>query len=230
MRRRLEAVEREHAHLVTELSAANKRLATVNKELQDANEELQAANEELMLTQEELQATNEEFEATNEELQATNEELETNNEELQATNEELQTTNDELTARTAELQELTQQHRIEQLQLSSVLERFPHYCNGIECRRPHHPRSESRLSGNARSSQCLQCSADRGFYRQGHGRIDERLDPRSKQCGTINTAPIAASMAANTTDSRRFVHTIVPISDASGTTISRLFVYSEGVE
>ena len=80
-----------------------------------------------MLTQEELQATNEEFEATNEELQATNEELETNNEELQATNEELQTTNDELIARTAELQELARQHRIEQLQLSVLLERFPHY-------------------------------------------------------------------------------------------------------
>ncbi len=108
VKKRLEAVQREHAELVSELSAANKRFADMNKELQDANEELQAANEELMLTQEELQATNEEFEATNEELQATNEELETNNEELQATNEELQTTNDELTARTVELQHLTQ--------------------------------------------------------------------------------------------------------------------------
>src|SRR5262245_38420659 len=127
IKKRLEAIQREHAELVGELSAANKRLGTMNKELQDANEELQAANEELMLTQEELQATNEEFEATNEELQATNEELETNNEELQATNEELQTTNDELTARTTELQELTKQHRTEQLQLASLLERFPHY-------------------------------------------------------------------------------------------------------
>jgi two-component system CheB/CheR fusion protein len=126
-RKRLEAVQREHADLVNELSAANRRFAAINKELQDANEELQATNEELMLTQEELQATNEEFEATNEELQATNEELETNNEELQATNEELQTTNDELVARTAELQDVSQQHRMEQFQLSSVLERFPHY-------------------------------------------------------------------------------------------------------
>lgn len=99
----------------------------MNKELQDANEELQAANEELMLTQEELQATNEEFEATNEELQATNEELETNNEELQATNEELQTTNDELTARTVELQEVTKHYHLDQFQLASLLERFPHY-------------------------------------------------------------------------------------------------------
>lgn len=66
----------------------------------------------------------EEFEATNEELQATNEELETNNEELQATNEELQTTNDELSARTLELQDYGKQYRVEQLQLSSLLERF----------------------------------------------------------------------------------------------------------
>jgi two-component system CheB/CheR fusion protein len=127
LKKRLEAVQREHADLIGELSAANKRFGTMNKELQDANEELQAANEELMLTQEELQATNEEFEATNEELQATNEELETNNEELQATNEELQTTNDELTARTMELQEITKQLRLEQLQLTALLERFPHF-------------------------------------------------------------------------------------------------------
>ena len=100
IKKRLEAVQREHAELVGELSAANKRLGTMNKELQDANEELQAANEELMLTQEE---------------------------ELQATNEELQTTNDELTARTVESQEMTKQYRMEQVQLAELLERSPHY-------------------------------------------------------------------------------------------------------
>src|ERR1041384_6902380 len=45
IKKRLEAVQREHEELVGELSAANKRLGTMNKELQDANEEL-------MLTQE----------------------------------------------------------------------------------------------------------------------------------------------------------------------------------
>src|SRR5689334_17065307 len=125
LKKRLDAVQREHADLVGELSAANKRLGTVNKKLQEANEELQAANEELMLTQEELQATNEEFEATNEELQATNEELETNNEELQATNEELQTTNDELTARTNELQDLTREITKERKWLAEMVESSP---------------------------------------------------------------------------------------------------------
>src|SRR6185436_2449447 len=127
IKKRLEAVQREHAELVGELSAANKRLKTMNKELQDANEELQGANEELMLTQEELQATNEEFEATNEELQATNEELETNNEELQATNEELETTNEELSARTGELQELTRMLEGERLRLAEMVELAPFY-------------------------------------------------------------------------------------------------------
>jgi len=58
LKKRLEAIQGEHAELVGELSAANKRFATMNKELQDANEELQAANEELMLTQEELRSFN----------------------------------------------------------------------------------------------------------------------------------------------------------------------------
>jgi two-component system CheB/CheR fusion protein len=124
-RRRLEAMESEHAQLVGELSSANKRLVDMNRELLDANEELQSANEELMLTQEEMQATNEEFEATNEELQATNEELETNNEELQATNEELQTTNDELSARTNELQEVTKAVSTERRRLSEIIRHTP---------------------------------------------------------------------------------------------------------
>jgi len=48
---------------------------------------------------------------------------------------------------------------------------------------------------------------------------------------SINTAPITASVVADgKTDTRRFVHTIVPISGPTGSTINRLFVYSEGVE
>src|SRR5262245_25174773 len=125
VKRRLEAVQREQAQLVGELSTANKRFSDLNKELQDANEELQAANEELMLTQEELQASNEEFEATNEELQATNEELETNNEELQATNEELEATNEELRARTQELFHLTRTLEAEQARLGRVVDMAP---------------------------------------------------------------------------------------------------------
>jgi two-component system CheB/CheR fusion protein len=231
VRRRLEAVQREHAELVNELSTTNNRLATVNKELQDANEELQAANEELMLTQEELQATNEEFEATNEELQSTNEELETNNEELQATNEELQTTNDELTARTTELQELAQQHRIEQLELSSVLERFPHYAmvlNADDDLTIHAVNPAYKDLLDTRSVIGLPLTEV--FGGKDMGDFIKILTRAVRDGESINTAPMVASVGGNAGNaSRRFVHTIVPISDATGSTINRLFVYSEGV-
>ena len=228
MRRRLEAVQREHADLVNELSAANKRLATVNKELQDANEELQAANEELMLTQEELQATNEEFEATNEELQATNEELETNNEELQATNEELQTTNDELTARTTELQDLGQQHRIEQLQLSSVLERFPHYALVLNAENLAILAVNSAYQEILGTRDVTNVPLNEVFGGKDLDELIKVLNRAVRDMESINTAPIAAS-PENHSDSRRYVHTVVPISDPTGKTINRLFVYSEEV-
>jgi two-component system CheB/CheR fusion protein len=231
VRRKLEAVEGEHAELVNELSATNKRLATVNKELQDANEELQAANEELMLTQEELQATNEEFEATNEELQATNEELETNNEELQATNEELQTTNDELTARTSELQDLTQQHRIEQLELSYVLERFPHFAmvlNAEDLTIYAVNRAYQELLG---TRNITSLPLPEAFGGKDIDELIKVLNRAVRNGESINTAPIAASIEGNDkTDSRRYVHTIIPISDESGSIITRLLVYSEKVE
>jgi two-component system CheB/CheR fusion protein len=231
MRRRLDAVQREHDDLVTELSAANKRLARVNKELQDANEELQTANEELMLTQEELQATNEEFEATNEELQATNEELETNNEELQATNEELQTTNDELTARTAQLQGLTQQHRIEQLELSSVLERFPHYAmvlNAADLTIYAINHAYQHLLG---TRNVISLPLTEVFGGKDIDELVKVLNRAARNGESTNTAPITASILADgKIGERRFVHTIVPISDSTGSTINRLFVYSEGVE
>lgn len=216
IRKRLETVEHEHAELVNELSAANRRLGTVNKELQDANEELQAANEELMLTQEKLQATNEEFEATNEELQATNEELETNNEELQATNEELQTTNDELIARIAELQDLSQQHRLEQFQLSSVLERFPHFAMVLNV---------EDMTINAVNVAYKQLLGERDvlnlpltevFSGKDIGELVKVLKAAVRKGEAVNTAPIAASIGGELpADSRRFVHTIVPIADAT---------------
>lgn len=230
IRKRLEVVEREHADLVNQLSATNKRLGTMNKELQDANEELQAANEELMLTQEELQATNEEFEATNEELQATNEELETNNEELQATNEELQTTNDELTARTAELQELSQQHRIEQSELSSVLERFPHYAMVLNAEDLTIHAVNSAYKELLGVRQVISLPLTEIFGGKDMNEFIKVLNRSAKNAEVINTPPFVASFGGNDGDSRRFVHTIVPIADSTGSTIDRLFIYSEGVE
>jgi two-component system CheB/CheR fusion protein len=228
MKKRLEAVQREHAEMVNELSEANKRYTTMNKELQDANEELQAANEELMLTQEELQATNEEFEATNEELQATNEELETNNEELQATNEELQTTNDELSARTLELQEFSKQHRVEQLQISALLERFPHYVMVLNA---------ADLTIQSINAGYKELFAGRNVI--GHplnevfsGRQLETLLSLLRKASQGEQAITSEPMKANAdgTGDSTFVHTIVPISDIPTGNVDRLFIYSEKME
>jgi len=229
-KKRLQAVQREHSELVGELSAANKRFGAMNKELQDANEELQAANEELMLTQEELQATNEEFEATNEELQATNEELETNNEELQATNEELQTTNDELSARTAELQELARQHRLEQLQIATLLERYPHYImvlNADDLTIQSINPAYTKLIGT-RDVRGLPMSEI--FTGQQVDELIRALRTSVRESQPFITGPLFASVDGDQSDRPRFIHTIVPISDASGASVIRLFVYSEKVE
>ncbi|HEU4508216.1 MAG TPA: CheR family methyltransferase [Pyrinomonadaceae bacterium] len=230
IKRRLEAVQREHSELVAELSTANKRLATMNKELQDANEELQAANEELMLTQEELQATNEEFEATNEELQATNEELETNNEELQATNEELQTTNDELTARSAELQEITQQHRLEQTQLAQLLERFPHYVMVLNADdftvQAVNPGYAEMLNGRSPTGMSLNELLSGKDMEQ----LLHLLKHAAQQKRSVSSNPINAGVSSDgQLDDARFVHTVVPISDEDGLSVNRLFIYSEKV-
>src|SRR5690349_13555072 len=229
IKKRLEAVQREQAELVGELSTANKRFSAMNKELQDANEELQAANEELMLTQEELQATNEECEATNEELQATNEELETNNEELQATNEELQTTNDELTARTLELQELTKHHRIEQLQLAALLERFPHYIMVLNAEdlTVHAINPAYKQLLHDRNVQGLPMSEIFGGRQVAE--LIKMLKTAARESQTLHTDPIFASVDGEG-DKVRFIHTIVPVGDANGATVNRLFLYSERVE
>src|SRR6185503_13789929 len=204
----MEAMQQEHATLVGELSTANKRFGAMNKELQDANEELQAANEELMLTQEELQATNEE--------------LETNNEELQATNEELQTTNDELTARTAELQELTKQHRLEQLQLASVLERYPHYIMVLLAEdlsiQSVSPNYKQLLHGRDVNGLPMN---DVFIGKQGDSLV-KTLKTAARQSQTPTTGPLLAGVDGDNPHNVRFLHTVVPISDATGSTVTRL--------
>ncbi|HEU4869498.1 MAG TPA: CheR family methyltransferase, partial [Pyrinomonadaceae bacterium] len=228
IKKRLEAVQREQAELVGELSAANKRLGDMNKELQDANEELQAANEELMLTQEELQATNEEFEATNEELQATNEELETNNEELQATNEELQTTNDELTARTIELHHLTQENTEEQFHLSELLERFPYYVMVV---------NTDGLTIQAINPGYAMLLGKRNVVGQPVSQFFEGPDLEKlietlnevAQSGKPTTTPPLQVRAGDHTarPDEQFIHSIVPIHNIDGREPHRLFIYTE---
>jgi len=229
-RRRLKAVQGEQTQLANELSEATKRYSTMNKELQDANEELQAANEELMLTQEELQATNEEFESTNEELQATNEELETNNEELQATNEELQTTNDELTARTVELQEFKRQHQEARWQLYALLERFPHYVMILDSDslmiRVINPGYKSLFA----DQNVIGKPITEVFSGKELEQLVMILKDAARDGQSITTPPMKVTPEGVVTEETRFIHTIIPIPEATTTQINRIFIYSEKVQ
>jgi two-component system CheB/CheR fusion protein len=227
IKKRLEAVLREHTEVVGELSSANKRFGAMNKELQDANEELQAANEELMLTQEELQATNEEFEATNEELHATNEELETNNEELQATNEELQTTNDELTARTLELQGLMKYSRLEQLQLSQLLERFPYYIMIVNADDLTVERVNLAYKQLFGGREVVGLSLSELFSSHDLDQVMKLLKRAVREGKSFHSPPIEAAVAGAEQSNSRLLHTVVPIPDESSSAVSRLFIYSE---
>lgn len=228
VKKRLEAVQREQAELVGELSTANKLFAETNKELQDANEELQAANEELMLTQEELQATNEEFEATNEELQATNEELETNNEELQATNEELQTTNDELTARTMELHQVTRENTAEQFHLSELLERFPYYVMVVDA-------AELTIQAVNPGYALLLGKRDvigrpvaEFFSGDDLDKLVEVLQQVAKTGKSITTEPMAVRAAEYGGHAEDlYIHSVVPLHRPTESHVERLFIYTE---
>jgi hypothetical protein len=125
---------------------------------------------------------------------------------------------------------LTQQHRVEQLQLSSVLERFPHYAMVLNAEdltiHAVNPAYHELLEGRDIDKVAL----NEVFGGKDMEEFIKVLKRAVRNTESINTAPIAASVAGKDSDSRRFVHTIVPISDASGSKVSRLFVYSEGVE
>jgi len=56
------------------------------------------------------------------------------------------------------------------------------------------------------------------------------LKTATREAQPLNTGPIFASVDGGNPDRTRFIHTVVPISDASGASVTRLFVYSEKVE
>ena len=53
------------------------------------------------------------------------------------------------------------------------------------------------------------------------------LRTAASELQTLTTGPILAGVDGDSPDSVQFVHTIVPISDTSGLTVTRLFLYSE---
>jgi len=148
---------------------------------------------------------------------------------LQATNEELQTTNDELTARTCELQELSKQHRVEQLQLATMLERFPNYIMVLSADdftiQAVNPAYKQLLG--TRDVNGLTVSEV--FSGEHVDQLIKTVRAAARESQALNTGPILASVGENS-HTGRFVHTIIPISAASGASVVRLFLYSERAE
>jgi hypothetical protein len=60
--------------------------------------------------------------------------------------------------------------------------------------------------------------------------LTKLLKSATREEQTINSPPMLAGVAADDRVDGRFVHTIVPIADASGTGANRLFIYSESTE
>jgi PAS domain-containing protein len=183
IKKRLEAIQREQAEILGELSATNKRIGAMNKELQDANEK------------------------------------------LQATNEELQTTNDELTARTFELQELNKQHRLEQLQLSKMLERFPYYVMVVNADDLTIQRVNSAYQEVLGNRDVLGLPLTEVISGHDVDHLIKALKRAVREGQTVRTQPIHAVVAE--VDGKQMIHTAVPISDESEMSVNRLFVYSE---
>ena len=126
---------------------------------------------------------------------------------------------------------MTQQHRTEQLQLSSVLERFPHYAMVLNAEdltiHAVNP-AYHELLGNR---DVINHPVQEIFIGKDLDEFVKILKKAAQSAESVNTAPIQASVSTEAnTDSRRFVHTIVPISDANNSNVTRLFVYSEGVK
>jgi len=133
-----------------------------------------------------------------------------------------------LSALTIELQDVTKLHRAEQLQLSSLLERFPHYVMVLDAD------DLTILAINPPYKQLLGSRDVKGlpmsdvFGGKNVNDLIKILRRAARDGHSHNTGPIFASVDGEHNPlGARFTHTIVPITDVSGSEVSRLFVYSE---
>ena len=124
-----------------------------------------------------------------------------------------------------------QQYRIEQFQLSSVLERFPHYAmvlNAEDLTIHAVNLAYKQLFG---TRDIINLPLTTVFSGTDINELIKVLKTAVRKGESVNTAPLGVGIDGDGgTNSRRFVHTIVPIADSTGANISRLFVYSERIE
>jgi hypothetical protein len=124
---------------------------------------------------------------------------------------------------------MSKQCRLEQLQLSVLLERFPYYVMVLDA---------EDLTIQAVNPAYKHLLGNRNVFNLplsevfGGRQVDELLKVLTlavRDAQSHTTGPIQASVDSAHNDSR-YVHTVVPISDANGSSITRLFIYSEKTE
>ncbi|HVI71557.1 MAG TPA: hypothetical protein VM656_08745, partial [Pyrinomonadaceae bacterium] len=141
-----------------------------------------------------------------------------------------QTTNEELSFRTTELQKITRDYRIEQLQLSVLLERFPHYvmvldADNFTLQAVNHAYKELFAGRNVKGLTISDV-----FGGKDLDQLTQLMTTVVEEGQSIKSEPLLVSAREVESDSRKFIHTIVPIVDDNSSRVNRLFVYSEKAE
>ncbi len=118
------------------------------------------------------------------------------------------------------------QHRMEQVQLSHLIERFPHYVMLVRAEDLTVQKLSpgyQQLLGN-RNAAGLPVSDI--FSGTDVDQFMTLLRKAVRETQTVQSDKINAFVGGDN-DSDRLAHTIVPILDESGTTVDRLFIYSD---
>jgi len=126
-----------------------------------------------------------------------------------------------------ELQELARQRRVEQVQLSEMLERFPHYVMVLNAK------DLTIEAVNAAYKHLLGSREVKGlpmteiFSGKEIDELIKSLKTAARENKSGNTGPIQAGIYGPDAQETRFVHTVVPIADDDGSNVDRIFIYSE---
>src|SRR5205814_6795269 len=130
----------------------------------------------------------------------------------------------------AELQELMKQYHLEQLQLSQLLERFPYYVMIVNREdltvQTLNPAYKELLGGR----EVAGLPVSELFSGDDLDQLVLALKKAAREGQAVHTPPIYASVIGGDGNNSPAVHTVVPISDETGNSLNRLFIYTEKPE
>lgn len=135
-----------------------------------------------------------------------------------------------MTARNAELQELMKQHRLEQLQLSELLQQFPNYVVVVNAEDSTILRVSPAYQQLLRKRKAAGLPLSELFSGNDLDDLVKLLQKAVREKQTVRTPAIDATVPGIADSNSRLVHTIVPILDETGTHVDRLFIYSDKAE